>query len=147
MKDRSILSTFRSAQVKGLGTGISIALATTTLFAAAAAMKMFSAEEVISATELNRNFEISAPDGAPSWPSIYQTEGWAIADGTPDLRGRFIRGLDDVGAGGPANVDPDTAARTTGSIQLDAFQGPDTGIVSSAFRQIYRSAMEATKRI
>ncbi len=51
-------------------------------------------------------------------------DGWVIADGTngtPDLRGRFIRGLDDraVGAGG---IDP-AGPRTIGGEQMDAFQG------------------------
>lgn len=127
MTDRSTLKTFKQGLVKGLGfgAGISIALATTTLIAAAAAMKVFSAGEVISATELNRNFTIAGPEGEVS--AFYLSDcpdGWTIADGTngtPDLRGRFIRGMDNMGVGA-ANVDPQSAIRTLGHEQLDAFQ-------------------------
>ena len=127
MIDRSTLNTFKQGIVKGLGFGVgaSIALATTTLLAAAAAMKVFSAGEVISATELNRNFTIAAPDGEVS--AFYLAdcpEGWTIANGsngTPDLRGRFIRGLDNMG-GTAAGVDPDSS-RGLGSEQDDRFQG------------------------
>lgn len=128
MTDRSTLKTFKQGLVKGLGfgAGISIALATTTLLAAAAAMKVFSAGEVISATELNRNFTMAAPEREVS--AFYQTdcpEGWTVADGTngtPDLRGRFIRGMDNMGVGA-AGIDPDSATRAPGSEQMDAFQG------------------------
>ena len=127
MIERSTLKSFKQGLVKGLGFGVgaSIALATTTLLAAAAAMKVFSAGEVISATELNRNFMIAGPEGEVS--AFYLAdcpEGWAVADGTngtPDLRGRFIRGMDNMGVGA-ANVDPQSAIRTLGHEQLDAFQ-------------------------
>ncbi|KAB2930822.1 MAG: tail fiber protein [Leptonema illini] len=127
MIDRSTLNTFKQGIVKGLGFGVgaSIALATTTLLAAAAAMKVFSAGEVISATELNRNFTIAGPEGEVS--AFYLSdcpEGWTIANGsngTPDLRGRFIRGLDNMG-GTAAGVDPDSS-RGLGSEQDDRFQG------------------------
>lgn len=122
---KSGLNTYKHGVLKGLGigTGISIALVTTTLFAAA--MKVFSAGEVISATELNRNFMISAPEGVVS--AFYLSscpEGWTAADGTngaPDLRGRFIRGLNNFGTG-TVTIDPD-GGRSLGSEQLDAFQG------------------------
>lgn len=108
------------------GVGLSVGFLSTSLFAAAAAMNVFSPGEVISSAEINQNFAIAAPEGAIM--AFYLAdcpEGWAVADGTngtPDLRGRFIRGMDDVGAG-PAGVDPDSATRTLGSDQLDAFQG------------------------
>ncbi|WP_143464806.1 phage tail protein [Leptonema illini] len=128
MIERSTLKSFKQGVARGLGIGIgiSIALATTTLFAAAAAMKVFSAGEVISAAELNRNFTMAAPEGEVS--AFYLSdcpEGWTIADGTngtPDLRGRFIRGMDNMGVGA-ANVDPQSAIRTLGHEQMDAFQG------------------------
>jgi len=128
MTDRPTLKTFKQGLVKGLGfgAGISIALATTTLLAAAAAMKVFSAGEVISATELNRNFTMAAPERAVMAFDLADCpDGWTIADGTngaPDLRGRFIRGLDNMGIGA-AGVDPDSATRTLGHEQMDAFQG------------------------
>ena len=41
----------------------------------------------------------------------------------PDLRGQFLRGVDNPGTeGGAANVDPDGATRVVGSSQDDAFQ-------------------------
>lgn len=127
MIDRSTLKTFKQGLVKGLGfgAGVSIALAATTLLAAAAAMKVFSPGEVISATELNRNFQIAGPEGEVSAFHLSDCpDGWTIADGTngaPDLRGRFIRGLDNMG-GTAAGVDPESG-RALGSEQDDRFQG------------------------
>ncbi|KAB2928984.1 MAG: tail fiber protein [Leptonema illini] len=107
------------------GVGLSVGFLSTSLFAAAAAMNVFSPGEVISSAEINQNFAIAAPEGAVM--AFYLAdcpEGWAVADGTngtPDLRGRFIRGMDDVGVGA-AGVDPDSATRALGDEQLDAFQ-------------------------
>lgn len=120
----AILSLIRSGFFKGVG--FSLGMMTTGLFAAAAAMKVFLAGEVISSAELNRNFAISAPEGAIMAFNLAECpEGWAAADGdngTPDLRGRFIRGMDNMGVGA-ANVDPQSELRTLGHEQLDAFQG------------------------
>lgn len=108
------------------GVGLSVGFLSTSLFAAAAAMNVFSPGEVISSAEINQNFAIAAPEGAVM--AFYLAdcpEGWTVADGTngtPDLRGRFIRGMDDVGVGA-AGVDPDSATRALGDEQLDAFQG------------------------
>ncbi|KAB2928982.1 MAG: tail fiber protein [Leptonema illini] len=119
----AILSLIRSGFFKGVG--FSLGMMTTGLFAAAAAMKVFSAGEVISATELNRNFAISAPEGAIMAFNLAECpEGWAAADGnngTPDLRGRFIRGLNDFGTGA-SSVDP-AGLRALRNVQDDAFQG------------------------
>lgn len=52
----AILTLVRSGFFKGVG--FSLGVMTTGLFAAAAAMNVFSAGEVISATELNRNFAL-----------------------------------------------------------------------------------------
>ncbi|MFN8369566.1 MAG: tail fiber protein [Bacteriovoracaceae bacterium] len=74
-----------------------------------------------------------------TYADLYSAIGCAFgcADGThfnvPDLRGRFLRGTDDMGSGAAAR-DPDRAARTAmnvggntgnnvGSYQDDAFQG------------------------
>lgn len=119
----AILSLIRSGFFKGVG--FSLGMMTTGLFAAAAAMKVFSAGEVISSAELNRNFAISAPEGAIMAFNLAECpEGWAAADGdngTPDLRGRFIRGLNDFGTGA-SSVDP-AGLRVLRSVQTDAFQG------------------------
>lgn len=115
-----IIDFFKSGFFKGVGIGAG--LLTTSVFAAAAAMNIFSPGQTISSAQINENFAIAAPEGAVM--AFYLADcpnGWAVADGTngtPDLRGRFIRGLD-LGAG----VDPDSGTRTLGSLQADAFQG------------------------
>lgn len=120
----AILTLVRSGFFKGVG--FSLGMMTTGLFAAAAAMNVFSAGEVISSAEINQNFAIAAPEGAIM--AFYLAdcpEGWTVADGengTPDLRGRFIRGMDNMGIGA-VGVDPDSATRTLGHEQMDAFQG------------------------
>lgn len=106
----------------GIGIGIGIGLATTALLAVAASMNLFSPGEVVSSAKLNENFEIAAPEGGVM--AFYLSacpKGWALADGndgTPDLRGRFIRGIDGAGL----NRDPD-GVRGLGGYQSDAFQG------------------------
>ncbi|MBE7440022.1 MAG: hypothetical protein HS115_16335 [Spirochaetales bacterium] len=83
----------------------------------------FSSGDVVSASKINEDFQIAAPEGAlmgfhlASCPS-----GWILADGTngtPDLRGRFLRGRD---PGNATSRDPD-GDRATGTAQEDAFQG------------------------
>lgn len=53
--------------------------------------------------------------------------GWKAADGTsstPDLRGQFIRGLNNFGTGARSDGNQDPAgARSLGAYQADAFQG------------------------
>jgi len=155
----------KNGLLKGIsiGAGIGIGLITTTLFAAAAAMKVFSAGEVISAADLNRNFTMAAPEGAVM--AFYLSacpDGWTPADGspgTPDLRGRFIRGLNDFGTGaGTVSVDP-AGTRALGSLQTDAFQGhwhelfgnfelggPDFGFNIHA-RQTYHSSTAVRRAV
>ncbi len=113
----------KSGFFKGVGLGLGIMA--TSLFAAAAAMNVFSSGEVISSAKINQNFAIAAPEGAVI--AFYLNncpEGWAPADGTngtPDLRGQFVRGRDNVGTGA-AGKDP-AGSRLAGSVQGDAFQG------------------------
>ncbi|MBL8020169.1 MAG: tail fiber protein [Leptospirales bacterium] len=107
------------------GVGLGAGLLTTSLFAAAAAMNVFSPGQTISSAQINQNFAIAAPEGAVM--AFYLAgcpDGWAPADGTngtPDLRGQFIRGRDDAGTG-PAGNDP-AGSRAIGNVQADAFQG------------------------
>jgi hypothetical protein len=120
------------AKIKGgfySGVGLGIGLLTTGLFAAAYSMNIFSPGDVISAAKINKNFAIAAPEGAvmafylPDCP-----DGWTLADGTlgtPDLRGRFIRGLDSRAEADGGN-DPD-GPRAMGSFQADAFQSWQLG--------------------
>ena len=107
------------------GVGLTLGFFTTSLVAAAAAMNLFAPGEVISSARINQNFLIAAPEGAvvafylESCP-----EGWAPADGsngTPNLRGAFVRGRDDIGTG-PSGRDPG-GSRVIGHFQDDAFQG------------------------
>lgn len=106
------------------GVGLLIVLGSAALLAQT--FSTFSSGEIISASAVNENFQIAAPDNAIV--AFYQAScpsGWVEADGTggtPDLRGRFIRGLDDFGsAAGAAGRDPD-GVRTLGANQGDAFQ-------------------------
>lgn len=92
---------------------------------AAQTLNSFNPGDVVSSTKINENFLIAAPTGQVS--AFYLgacPDGWEPADGTngtPDLRGRFIRGLDDAGTGA-AGMDPD-GVRLLGNEQADAFQG------------------------
>lgn len=110
------------------GVGIGAGLLTTSIFAAAAAMNVFSPGQTISSAQINQNFAIAAPEGAVM--AFYLDscpEGWAPADGTngtPDLRGVFIRGRDDLGtAAGAASRDPGGNRAVADALQGDAFQG------------------------
>lgn len=119
----SVIQNIKSGFYKGVG--LAAGLFATSVFAAAAAMNVFAPGDVISAAQINENFTIAAPEGAivPFYLAACPL-GWAPADGTngtPDLRGRFVRGLDDAGTGA-AGVDPD-GVRAPGNLQLDAFQG------------------------
>ena len=98
-------------------------------FLAAQSMTTFNSGDVITATAMNQNFQIAAPSGfiGAFYLSACPT-GWVAADGTnstPDLRGQFIRGLNNFGTGarGDGNEDPNGGARTLGDYQADAFQG------------------------
>ena len=106
-----------------IGVGITLALSLSALLAQS--MYQFSSGEVISSSKINENFAVAAPAGlvAAFYLSACPT-GWVAADGdnsTPDLRGRFIRGMDDMnGSAGTAGVDPD-GVRTLGDPQGDLY--------------------------
>lgn len=109
--------------LKGVAFGAGFCV--TSLFAAATAMNFFTSGDVLSAAKINQNFAIAAPEGTVA--SFYLAncpDGWAPADGTngtPDLRGVFIRGRDDFGTGAAGN-DP-AGVRPLGNLQSDGFQG------------------------
>lgn len=121
------------------GVGFAAGLLTTSVFAAAAAMNVFSSGQTISAAQINQNFAMAAPEGAVI--AFYLTacpEGWAPADGTngtPDLRGQFIRGRNDVGTGARSDGFEDPAGnRAIGdALQSDAFQGHFHGLSVPGF--------------
>ncbi len=119
-----LIDSIKSGFFKGVGLGAG--LLSTGVFAAAMAMNVFAPGQVISSAMINQNFAIAAPEGAiMAFYLANCPDGWAPADGTngtPNLRGMFIRGRDDVGTG-PALVDPD-GSRAIGALpQGDTFQG------------------------
>ncbi|MGV3665544.1 MAG: phage tail protein [Leptospira bouyouniensis] len=122
------------------GVGITLGFFTTSLVAAAAAMNLFAPGEVISSARINQNFLIAAPEYAiVAFNLANCPEGWTAADGTngtPDLRGIFVRGKDDMGTpAGAAGLD---VPRVLGHYQEDSFQGhyhQVTGISSSVMQQ------------
>jgi len=121
-KAGEIFKSFKKGFVFGLG---ALAALVTTSLLAAGAMHVFLSGETLDAAKMNENFAIAAPQGAVM--AFYLTScpaGWVAADGTsgtPDLRGRFVRGRDDAGTGAGGN-DPD-GVRGLGAVQTDAFQG------------------------
>lgn len=121
LKQFRLAEALKSGFFKGVGIGAG--LITTSVFAAAAAMNVFTPGQVVSADLINQNFRIAAPEGAIM--AFYLDdcpEGWAPADGTngtPDLQGRFIRGRDLVNG---TTRDP-AGLRGIGDFQGDAFQG------------------------
>lgn len=70
----------------------------------AQSINTFQSGEVVSASKINQNFQIAAPQGfIGAFMLSACPSGWIIADGTngtPDLRGRFIRGRDPGNATG-----------------------------------------------
>lgn len=97
----------------------------------AQSINTFTAGELVSASKINENFQMAAPEGAIM--AFYLSacpSGWIAADGTnstPDLRGQFIRGLNSFGSAAgtraDGNEDLNGGARTLGDYQADAFQG------------------------
>ena len=91
----------------------------------AQSIQTFNSGELISSSSINANFQIAAPEGAVvAFMLTSCPTGWINADGnngTPDTRGRFVRGIDDFGSA-PAGVDP-SGTRVIGNLQDDAFQG------------------------
>ena len=70
-----IMEYIKSGFFKGVGLGVG--LLTTSIFAAAAAINVFSPGQVISAAQINQNFAIAAPEGAVM--AFYLTscpDGW-----------------------------------------------------------------------
>ncbi|MCE9597375.1 MAG: phage tail protein, partial [Spirochaetia bacterium] len=59
-----LVQSIKQSFLKGIAFGAGIL--TTSLFAAAAAMNVFSSGQTISASQINQNFLISAPEGAVS---------------------------------------------------------------------------------
>ena len=128
--------------ITGLSFFVTILFLTAITAIIAQTITTFSSGDLISASKMNENFSnikttitdnqtlitnnhlIAAPEGTIS--AFYLAAcptGWVAADGsnsTPDLRGRFVRGLDDFGSGA-AGRDP-SGVRALGNSQEDAFQ-------------------------
>ncbi len=131
---------FKSGVFHGLGF-LSVLLAGAAGYLFAQTFSTFQSGELVSATKLNENFQVAAPSGAilafnlSACPS-----GWIAADGTngtPDLRGVFVRGLNDFGTGTRADGNQDPAgARALLSFQNDAFQGHRHQTLSHWYNQV-----------
>ncbi len=127
MKTLHIVESMKNSFLKGIGigAGIGVGLFSTGLLAAALSMNIFSPGEVISSSKINQNFAIAAPEGAVVAFDLSECPaGWVLADGTNgthDLRGRFVRGLDER-APADGGMDPQ-GPRSVGQEQTDAFQG------------------------
>lgn len=98
---------------------------------------------------------LSIPDSVPvgaimSFYLSFCPSGWIAADGTngtPDLRGQFVRGLNDFGTGvrSDGNQDPDGLGRVLGDWQVDAFKShthgmslnTQTGAYGTYFRTVH----------
>lgn len=116
---------FGDSFIKGAGFAVGLAVVLSFYALMAQSLTSFNAGDVVSASTINANFLIAAPEGTISAFHLSACpNGWVAADGTggtPDLRGRFIRGRDDAGSGA-AGVDP-SGVRAVGDEQMDAFQG------------------------
>ncbi len=134
----SLMDQFKAGFVRGAGfVAGAIALGGISILVAQS-LTTFSSGQVVSASAINANFtdlqnQITALDQkfAPADPAgvvaaFFLTAcptGWIPADGnngTPDLRGRFVRGRDDFGTGA-AGIDPD-GVRAVGNDQGDSYR-------------------------
>ncbi len=119
---------------RGLGFLLVLLMAAVSVLIAQS-IQTFSPGELITASGINKNFEIAAPRNAVM--AFYQAAcptGWVAADGTngtPDLRGQFIRGLNNfssaAGTRSDGNQDPDGGARTVGHYQGNMFASHNHG--------------------
>ena len=129
------MSQMKIGAARGLGFVLVVSFAAGVSVLLAQSLTSFNSGDLISAARINANFQIAAPENAVM--AFHQTScppGWIAADGangTPDLRGQFIRGLNDFGsAEGTRNdtrQDPDGAARTLGDDQDDEFAAHNHG--------------------
>jgi hypothetical protein len=123
-------SNFKAGFQRGLGfVAAAVAIPLTVLLAQS--IHTFSPGQTVSASQMNANFQIAAPTGAimgfylSACPS-----GWIAADGTngtPDLRGAFVRARD---PGNATGRDPD-GDRASGAYQVDAFGSHNHGVQSA----------------
>ncbi|MBE7439797.1 MAG: tail fiber protein [Spirochaetales bacterium] len=122
-KDTQMKQEIKKSFLKGAAFAGGAAVFIGLTFIVAQSINTFTSGEVVSASKINANFQMAAPEGAIM--AFYLSacpDGWILADGTnstPDLRGRFVRGRD---PGNATSRDPD-GARTEGAAQDDAFQG------------------------
>ena len=111
------------------GAGAVLALGLTALFAQT--FTQFGPGDLVSSTKINENFQVAAPSGLiGAFALTTCPSGWTAADGangTPDLRGVFLRGLNNFGSAAGIRMDgmqdPDGGARVVEDFQWDAFQG------------------------
>ena len=126
---------FRSGLARGMGLGVGLLFVFAVTALVAQTIRTFNAGELISAASINANFsnlksEISeaVPDGAVmAFHLTACPPGWVPADGdviTLDLRGQFLRGMNDFGSAAGARADgkqdPNGTGRTPGDEQDDS---------------------------
>ena len=142
-----MLSTIKKFFIGGLSFGAGVTFFAALTILVAQSLKQFESGDLISATSINQNFtnlNTLATNAAPTGKiSAFHLntcpEGWIQADGnngTPDLRGVFLRGMNSFDGGATSNArDPeDTGARSLTHYQTDQFAshthelrtGPDT---------------------
>ncbi len=149
---KGLFNIFREGFIRGLGIGAGLTAFAALTILAAQGLTGFSAGEVVSASSLNANFQnldgkidaqfnaavnLAAPPGTVTAFFLSTCpSGWVPADGTngtPDLRGLFVRGRDDFGTG-PAGRDPG-GVRAVGHFQGHAFQTHHHGMIGQILRR------------
>lgn len=114
---------FQSSFIKGAGFSAGASIFVALSVALAQSLTSFNSGDLVSASSINANFQIAAPEGAiVAFYLAACPTGWVATDGTnstPDLRGYFVRARD---PGNATGRDPD-GDRTIGNTQTDAFQG------------------------
>jgi len=146
MKTNRLLNFFKKLMQIKLNSLVLILAGTMVVYAAAKnadGLWTWSGGDTISSSQMNENFQTlmnrikdleKAQVPTKAIMAFYSAcpANWVAADGsngTPDLRGQFVRGLNDFGNGarGDGKQDPDGEGRTLGSWQEDELKSHTHG--------------------